>query len=129
MKIVRETYGNQTHYGYYDENEYFVFHREDGPAVIYSDGEQKWYIHGKYHREDGPAIFFADGTQEWWFNGKVHREDGPAFFGPDGIQEWLFYGKEITNKVEYWLKDHNIDDWKTMTDEDKIALGFFMRSL
>jgi hypothetical protein len=53
---------------YYDENGYL--HREDGPAVIFSDGEQAWFYHGKRHREDGPAIEFPNGIKFWYYNGK-----------------------------------------------------------
>jgi hypothetical protein len=45
-------------------------HREDGPAVTYSDGTKYWYRNGKFHREDGPAIIYTDGTEWWYLNGK-----------------------------------------------------------
>jgi hypothetical protein len=46
-----------------------LLHREDGPAVINSEGDQEWYINGKRHREDGPAIIAFNGKkQEWWIN-------------------------------------------------------------
>lgn len=31
-------------------------HREDGPAVEFSEGSKIWCKHGEYHRLDGPAI-------------------------------------------------------------------------
>lgn len=81
------------------------FHRTDGPAVEWADGDKHWIIHGKLHREDGPAVEFRilkswykygrrhreDGPAitrpeyvEWWLNGRRHRLDGPAFIGPGG---------------------------------------------
>ena len=45
------------------------YHREDGPAVEYSDGSKEWYLNGKYHREDGPAVECASGTKLWFLNG------------------------------------------------------------
>jgi len=45
-------------------------HREDGPAVIRTDGSQSWYKDGELHREDGPAVIWADGTQLWYKDGK-----------------------------------------------------------
>jgi len=74
-------------------------HREDGPSVIHSNGEECWYHNGKLHREDGPAIVFPDGTEQWLQNGFWHREDGPAIIYSDGSKEWWEKGKLI--KREY----------------------------
>ena len=63
-------------------------HREDGPAVIYSDGTQCWCKNGKLHREDGPAAIYSNGTQCWYKNDKLHRENGPAVIYPNGRKEW-----------------------------------------
>ena len=79
------------------------FHREDGPAVIYPDGEQHWYIHGQLHREDGPAIIFADGSRFWYINGKCHREDGPAVIYTSGQQYWCL-NDVIYTELEYYKK-------------------------
>ena len=54
------------------------FQENYGPAIIYPDGRQYWYIDGLLHREDGPAIIYPDGGKEWYISGKLHREDGPA---------------------------------------------------
>lgn len=43
-------------------------HKEDGPAVIYSDGDTEWYINGKLHRTDGPAVLCSNGYKEWCIN-------------------------------------------------------------
>jgi len=32
-------------------------------------------LNGKRHREDGPAVIFSNGTKEWYRNGKQHLED------------------------------------------------------
>jgi len=69
-------------------------HREDGPAVIWAHGSQSWWINDNLHREDGPASIWADGTQQWWINGKLHREDGPAWIGTNGSY-WYINGKEV----------------------------------
>ena len=42
----------------------------------------------KLHREDGPAVEWSDGSKEWWFNGKLHREDGPAIEDNNGNKTW-----------------------------------------
>jgi hypothetical protein len=51
---------------YRDENG--QYHREDGPAVEWSDGTKVWYWHGKLHRQDGPAIERADGGKSWYYH-------------------------------------------------------------
>ncbi|MEI8270737.1 MAG: hypothetical protein WCG45_05180 [bacterium] len=30
------------------------------------------------HREDGPAVEYSNGDQEWWWLGQKHRFGGPA---------------------------------------------------
>jgi len=73
-------------------------HREDGPAIEWTNGTRSWRINGLRHREGGPAIEYADGSREWWLNGKHHREDGPAFEGADGHREWWTHG--VCTRIE-----------------------------
>jgi len=87
-------------------------HREDGPAVEYSNGTKAWYINGQLHREDGPAIEWSDGHKEWYLNGKRHREDGPAVEWSNGDKSWYLNGEELSeeefnsrNKVELTLEE------------------------
>lgn len=97
-------------------------HREDGPAITYADGRQKWYkngvlikpgknkdksVHkvsadgsklcykedGLLHRKDGPAVIYHNGNQAWYKEGKIHRDDGPAVIYPNGEQFWYKEGK------------------------------------
>lgn len=68
-------------------------HRRDGPAVEDVDGIQKWYVHGKLHRTDGPAVKYADGSNLWYLHGEYHREDGPAITYVNGPKEWWSHGK------------------------------------
>ena len=51
------------------------FHREDGPACEYANGDKAWFINGKLHREDGPAVEYASGAKEWYINGEELTED------------------------------------------------------
>jgi hypothetical protein len=39
---------------------------------------QRWFLNGKLHREDGPAVEWTNGSKSWYLNGNLHREDGPA---------------------------------------------------
>ena len=47
-----------------------IYHRTNGPAVIYSNGLKFWYQNGLSHRLDGPADEYADGRKFWWYKGK-----------------------------------------------------------
>lgn len=51
-------------------------HCEDGPAIIFPNGDMEWWRHGELHRDDGPAVMRADGACEWWIHGKPWPE-GP----------------------------------------------------
>tara|TARA_R100000081_G_scaffold85407_1_gene54396 strand:- start:207 stop:713 length:507 start_codon:yes stop_codon:yes gene_type:complete len=71
-----------------------------GKPVMKTDeyGTKYWYLNGKYHREDGPAIEYSDGSKYWWLNGKRHREDGPAYEGAGGTKYWYLNGQEVTEE-------------------------------
>ena len=83
------------------KNNWGELHREDGPAVEYTNGFKEWWINGKYHREDGPAVETKTGFKEWFINGLHHREDGPAVEWSDG-------------EKQYWLNGYvfNKSDWE-----------------
>ena len=34
--------------------------------VIFPSGSERWFLDGKFHREDGPAIIWKNGD-EWYF--------------------------------------------------------------
>ena len=46
------------------------YHREDGPAVVWDDGEQYWARRGRSHFAYGPSILYADGTLAWCEDGR-----------------------------------------------------------
>ena len=83
---------------YYKDNYCTIRHREDGPAIEYTDGTKYWYINGKFHREDGPAIMCNNGDKNWYLNGESHRIDGPAVEWSNGYKEWWLNGKEYSEK-------------------------------
>jgi len=79
-------------------------HREDGPAIEWSDGRKDWYHHGKYHRLDGPAIVFSDGSGWWLRHGQLHRVDGPAAETQKGLR-WYFEGFELTEEQHARIRE------------------------
>jgi hypothetical protein len=41
-----------------------------GELYAYDNGDEFYYLNGKYHREDGPAISYSPyEVKEWWING------------------------------------------------------------
>ena len=94
MKSYKEIFEDQTIWRTKDGK----FHREDGPAVEWANGDKSWYINDKLHRTDGPAIEYASGSKEWYQNGQLHRTDGPAVIKND-FEFW--YINDELQKVAY----------------------------
>ena len=56
------------------------YHREDGPAAEYPNGDKYWYLNGKRHREDGPAIEYTNRYKAWYLNDiKIDVKDNDEF--------------------------------------------------
>lgn len=80
-------------------------HREDGPARIWPNGREEWYVHGMRHREGGPAYIETEECYKSWYHyGKRHRIDGPAIMDVDNRFEWWLCGKRYS-KVDEYLKE------------------------
>ena len=70
--------------------------------TISESGSKRWYNdQGQFHRTDGPALIYADGYQSYWINGERHRIDGPAVIHPDGYPEYWIYGNKLTEEEYY----------------------------
>lgn len=55
-------------------SKYGKLHREgDLPSVISYDGTQYWYKNGVSHRDVGPAILFPNGKELYYVIGKQYR--------------------------------------------------------
>ena len=107
-----------------------VLHREDGPAVEYSNGDKQWYLFGSRHRIDGPAVEYSDGSKEWWVDGLRHREDGPAImhtvvnFRTNNFSrhEWWISGLNVTEEeFNAWNEKKGLNEKPTSTLEQKVA--------
>ena len=79
--------------GHFKEGDWII-HRENGPAVVYSVGEE-WFYQGLLHREGGPAILYGL-HQEWYKHGKRHRLNGPALETTEDT--------EICMRYEWWIE-------------------------
>jgi len=86
-------------------------------ACYYKDGSRK-VLHTEavstllIHREDGPALLWESGTLVWYRHGQRHRMDGPALIVFTGQTEWYIRGYEVTEKVNHWLEENDVDTSK-----------------
>jgi len=96
------------------------FHNDSGPAIIYPNGAESWFINGLKHRDNLPAYISPTGHKEWWVDDALHRIDGPAIERADGTRQWHIFGNDITIKVEAWLTQGNLPyDYRSWTDDEK----------
>lgn len=67
--------------------------RSRGPAVIYDNGNIKWYLGGRSGRlGGGPSAVFEDGTIEYYEDGMLHREgDAPSNIS-EMVTQWHYDG-------------------------------------
>ncbi len=93
------------------------YHRENGPAIEWTNGTKEWFINGKRHREDGPAIEYPNEDKYWLINGKLHRIDGPAVEYADGNKEW-WINEEALTEEEFNKKTQTCDN-KIVTIDGK----------
>ncbi len=71
----------------------------NGCIIYYNDKNQ-------YHREDGPAIEWSNGNKWWCINGFLHRIDGPAIVDIDPYNNvYYIMGKEYSSKDWLAIKD------------------------
>ena len=67
--------------------------------VEVTENSTKWYNpKGQLHREDGPAVEYTDGYKSYYINDKRHREDGPAMEYTDGSKSYYINDEELTEK-------------------------------
>jgi len=51
-----------------------LYHKLDGPAIEWSNGDKYWFKEGKHHRIDGPAWEYFSGYKYWYILGKSLEE-------------------------------------------------------
>jgi hypothetical protein len=59
-------------------------------------GTRRYYNSAnQLHRDEGPAVIYTNGIVSWWQDGQLHRIDGPAVErGSQG--RWFLFGVEYT---------------------------------
>jgi len=60
------------------------------------DGDKRWTLNGLLHREDGPALEYTNGSTLWYHHGALHRLDGPAEEWVNGYKYWWYQGERIS---------------------------------
>ena len=59
---------------------------------VWAHGETNFFKDGELHREDGPAQIFQNGTERWWLFSRLHRLDGPAVVRTTGRHDFYLHG-------------------------------------
>ncbi len=90
------------------------YHRENGPAIIHSDGTKVWFQNGRHHRLGHPAVEYPNGTKYWYKEGKKHRLDGPAVEYFDGHKEYWINGTAYSSEKDYLEKIERINKCKKL---------------
>ena len=80
--VVNPATGTRSYYNHANQ-----LHRDEGPAIEYSDGTKCWYRNGLLHREDGPAVIYHNGTRKWLLNGMPHRPTAHPGAGRGGAAD------------------------------------------
>ena len=93
-------------------------------------GIKRWKLNGELHREDGPAIEFSDGSKYWYKHDKPHRLDGPAViqntkkllkYNTLSKIIWFINGHNVTDIITNWAKENDID-LDDLTEDDKLLI-------
>ena len=48
---------------------------QEKKITILTSGDKLWFLNGKLHREDGPAIEWSDGLKQWYLKGELYSEE------------------------------------------------------
>ena len=75
------------------------YHREDGPAIEYSNGSKVWYRHGKWHREDGPAIEYSSG-EKFYYLEDIHYSEEEYWKKIKELKKCKLFKLEV-NKIDW----------------------------
>ncbi len=98
-----------------------LYHRENGPAIIYLKGREEWFLNGKRHREDGPAIIDFNGKEEWFLNDERHRIDGPAII--DNSKKYFFiFDLQLQNLEHIYLKNNKLFSSKAIKNSNGLLV-------
>ena len=60
----------KNHFGniIYCKKDAYIRHNPYSPAIICKDGNKFYYIEDRLHRLDGPARIYSNGEEQYWIN-------------------------------------------------------------
>lgn len=107
-----------------------------GPAMIFKDNHQ-YFENGLVNKIE--SIYYTRYFDKNGFLCKVEYENKTVHFIPNSNKYFVFGGKDykmlvgyhdmdITDEVEEWLEERNLD-YNTMSEEDHLAFNFYISSL
>ena len=71
-----DKYKNNYNDTWYCKKDTDIWHNPYGPALINKGGCKSYWIEDKYHRLDGPAVIWPDGEEEYYINSeKLSKEE------------------------------------------------------
>ena len=68
QRTIADPYSRKRDVFYFKDEGMTIYHRIDGPAVIWADGGVGWLANNKSHRLDGPAKTWSNGDTDWYIN-------------------------------------------------------------
>ena len=89
-----------------------IYTKEKGKLEFTYEEWDKFDFDVRYvtiHREYGPAIIWNNGTQEYWINRRLHREDGPAIIWDNG-KVFYYLNHRFYSEEDYYKKLKEIDN-------------------
>jgi len=61
---------------YWERHDLQGYHRlNNKPALMYLDGYAAWYVNGFRHRTDGPALIYENGTEFYFLNDEEYSKE------------------------------------------------------
>ena len=66
--------------------------KEDRWCWTESNGDTYWYHSNSalYHRDNGPAIEYSDGRTQYWIDGHhIHQLDNKKIYGKEKLKKYL----------------------------------------
>ena len=113
----------ETHEYYLEKYGLGIHSLMDGGEIHISDYKIVFRSNGNIHRDNGPARIWCDGDQAWYIDGELHRIDGPAVMNiyDNDEQEWMINGYNVDWEIRQWANDNNVD-LDNLTEQDKILI-------
>lgn len=95
----------------------WLVHSSTGPAIVFYDGSEGWFINGQLHRTDGPALNHK-GRQYYWLYGQE--------FLPKEYQDFVEYFKRLPDTEPAGHLKFIVPTWKEAISANKQDIALYM---